>query len=318
MRIPSNKVADIISFFRKELEGVYDGEELENIIWLSFHNVLHFSKSDLHLKREGNVNQSDLLKLNFICKNLKNHKPIQYVLGETEFFGLNFMVNEHVLIPRPETEELVALVETHLKKINRKPIRSTSLPSRRQGGAGNVINLMDIGTGSGCIAITLKKKFPDVDVYAMDVSAPALETAKKNAEIILETGQPDKTKITFIEYDILQFNSKVKMQSIDVIVSNPPYVTHSEKSSLEKKVIDFEPHLALFASENDPLIFYKAIIEFAEITLNKDGSVFFELNPDYAEEVKILLEEKFYHAEIIEDMFGKKRFVKGEKYVMSH
>lgn len=285
MRIPSNKIADIISFFRKELAGIYEGEELENITWLSFNHVLGFSKSDLLLKKNQTINQSDLLKLNFICKDLKRHKPIQYVLGETEFCGYPFKVNEHVLIPRPETEELVHHVVAYADKCFSE---------------GKSLRILDIGTGSGCIAIALKKKIPSAYVTALDVSEEALIVAQENA-------LRNKAEVTFMKADILSHSPMLNDLSFDIVVSNPPYISEDEKNSLHERVIGYEPHLALFARGRDPLIFYRTILQFA--TPKKSVGVFFELNSVFAEEVKTIAEELKFNAKLINDIYGKQRFL---------
>ncbi len=287
MRIPSNKIADIVSFFRKELKDVYEGEEMENIIWLSFNHVLGLSKTSLQLSYGSNVNQSDLLKLYFISKDLKKNKPIQYILGETEFCGLKLKVNDSVLIPRPETEELVHLVKNEVISIGKKNLK-----------------IIDIGTGSGCIAVSLKKFIPEAEVHALDVSEKALKVARENALL-------NNAEIIFHESDIL--NQKTFGQTFDIIISNPPYVTLQEKPTLDKRVVNHEPHLALFAGENDPLIFYKAILDFAHLVKNKNVTVYFEMNDAYAEEVKSLAGSKHFSADIIEDMFGKRRFLRAVK-----
>jgi release factor glutamine methyltransferase len=290
MRIPSNKISDIIYFFRRELSAVYSSDELESIIWLCFNHLFGFSKSELTLKNAETINQSDLLKLNFICKDLKTGRPVQYVWGETEFCGLNFFVDENVLIPRPETEELVELVNTQIK----------------ENYSDKSCSVLDIGTGSGCIAIAVKKKNPLAKVSALDVSEGALSVARKNSVL-------NKTEINFIEGDILNAGSFTQTETFDLIVSNPPYITFGEKDSLEKNVIQFEPHLALFASENDPLIFYHAIIDYCSGALNPGGFLFFELNPAYAKEINDLLNTKNFEAEILMDIFGKLRFTKARK-----
>ena len=166
MRIPSNSVSDVISFFESELSGLYDKDELKEITWLAFFKVLNFSRAEMQNRKKERIHQSELLKLNFICKDLRSGRPIQYVLGETEFCGLTFLVNESVLIPRPETEELVYLIRDFFRSEN------PYLNGQR---------ILDIGTGSGCIGIALKHFLPKSDVYAVDVSSSALEVAKKNA-----------------------------------------------------------------------------------------------------------------------------------------
>lgn len=292
MRIPSNKIADIVSFFKKELKEIYDSEELLEIIWLAFNKTLNFSKSDLGIKKNENINQSDLLKLNFICKELKSYKPIQYIFGETEFLGIKIQVNKNVLIPRPETEELVLLVCEYIKKLKNKTTTTT---------------IVDIGTGSGCIAISIKKRCDRSKVYGFDVSNEAILIAKENAK-------NNKVDVTFFEDNVLEFKNNHNLNRVNVIVSNPPYITVAEKKMLHKNVVDFEPHLALFASKTDPLIFYKAIVNFAEHkNIVKSCMLFLEVNSAYAIQVRELLEENKFRATVLKDIFGKERFIAAER-----
>ena len=266
MQIASNKIQDIIEFYKKQLSSIYDEAELNVIIFLAFEHVLDFSKTNLLLRSNENINQSDLLKLNFICKRLLQHEPIQYILGETEFYGLKFKVNSSVLIPRPETEELVDLI-----------IKENSNNTQ-------TLKIIDVGTGSGCIAIALKKHLPQAEVYAVDISKEALSTAKQNAEL-------NKVDVRFIEADILTYsNPTLQTLNFDVIVSNPPYVTRNEETEMDPRVKDFEPHTALFVENNDALIFYNKIAHFALKQLNPGGKLYFELNAKYASETKHLLE----------------------------
>lgn len=286
MRIPSNRIADIVNFYKKELEGIYPTAELNELIGMSFNHVLGFSKSDIVLRKNENILQSDLLKLNFICKHLKLHKPIQYITGEADFFGYKFKLNEQVLIPRPETEELVQFVVDYLVKWN---IKNTKI--------------LDIGTGSGCIAISLKKKLPYTDIMAMDISPEALAVANENA---IRLG----AEIGFFQGDALNLCYVNNLPVPDIIVSNPPYISHSEKEKMSPNVLRYEPHLALFSHENDSIVFYKRIITYAE---NKAVSaLFLELNPEYSADVLQLAVQANYRAEILKDINGHRRFLIGE------
>ena len=289
MRILSNVVADIVQFFREELHACYDVEELEEIIWLSFNHVLGFSRSDLTLRSKHRVQQSELLKLNFICKDLRMGKPIQYVLGETEFCGMKLKVNESVLIPRPETEEMVYLFQSLMKEET-----FTERPRR----------ILDIGTGSGCIALAVKKLIPGFEVWASDVSPEALAVAQYNAT-------QQHIEINFVQDDILNPAELLQHGNFSVILSNPPYISIQEKYTLHSRVLDHEPHLALFAHEEDALVFYRAIFNFAPRV--KTTFLLMELHPDFATQVLEIGEKSGYHCEIIQDMYGKKRFLKAVK-----
>lgn len=289
MRIPSNSVGDVISFFESELSRHYEPEELKEITWLAFLKVLNFSRAAMLSRKNERINQSDLLALNFICKQLRSGKPIHYVLGETEFCGLVFHVNESVLIPRPETEELVFIVRDFLKK------KKINLSLSR---------ILDIGTGSGCIAISLKHLLPNFEVMAVDISRDAIRVAGNNARRL-------NLAVEFIEEDILHPQKLFSLGTFPIIVSNPPYISIAEKETLHPRVLQHEPNLALFAAAKDPINFYRAILTFANRVKNE--LLFFELNPDFSEEVKSLCLEAGYDAAVENDIYGKKRFLRAEK-----
>jgi release factor glutamine methyltransferase len=282
VRIASNKLADLLRYFQSELENIYSVTEIEAMFFIVTEHYLHIEKSKLNLRE--NINQSDLLSLYNSVKGLKTQKPLQYILGETWFYNLKFLVNEHVLIPRPETEELVDLI---LKE-------NESLSS-----------LLDIGAGSGCISITIKNNKPACETFACDISENALQLAKINAE-------RNAVEINFFHTDIL--NSKKFLlafsKKVDVIVSNPPYIKDSEKNSIHQNVLNFEPHLALFVEGNDEIIFYKKIIDICKSTLNANGKLYFELNPLTAHVVEQYAQESqiFSTIQIKKDMSGKTRF----------
>lgn len=212
---------------------------------------------------------------------LKQHEPIQYITGETEFFGLKFLVNKNVLIPRPETEELVEWII-------------------KDFGKNENLKILDIGTGSGCIAISLAKNL-GAEVTAFDISEEALETAKQNAEI-------NQAKVSFRKVDILELE-KLE-EGYDIIVSNPPYVREQEKEQMQKNVLDHEPETALYVKNDDALIFYKKITELAQISLNTGGALFFEINQYLSEETNNLVENFAFEAELKKDIFGNYRMLK--------
>jgi len=237
---------------------------------------------DINLEVE---NQSLILEA---LEKLKAQKPIQYILGETEFFGLNFKVNDSTLIPRPETEELVSWV-------------------LKMKGKSENINVLDIGTGSGCIAISIAKHLEKANVHALDVSEKALEVAEQNAK-------NNGVAVNFINKDILEISNKrlENQNQFDIIVSNPPYVRHLEKTMMHANVLDNEPHLALFVDDANPLIFYKAITEFAVKNLKSGGALFFEINEYLGPEMIRLLESNnFKNIQLKQDFFKKDRMIKG-------
>lgn len=285
MKVSGNKIADVIHFYHQHLNGIYDKEEIDELAFLAFEKVLGYTKSEFLQRKEEHLNQSDLIIVYDIGKALQTHKPIQYILSEAWFYDLKFFVNEHVLIPRQETEELADLVINELKRVQ-----------------GYTVNVLDIGTGSGCIPVSIKKNIPSVNMYAVDVSADALEVAKKNAEI-------HETQIDFRQVDMLSA-ADIDNIKFDYIISNPPYITKNESNTMAQNVLDFEPHLALFVEDNDPLLFYRRIADFALKNLNESGQLFFEINQKYGTAVKKLLEEKgFDSVEIYKDINGNERIV---------
>jgi len=294
MKIASNKIKDILRFFREELKDSYEKDELETIIVFCFEAFLKMNRLELNTKAEYTISESDLLKFNFAIKDLKTHRPIQYILGEADFYRLKFKVNENVLIPRPETEELVHLIITDY---------NSSSPLERAG----VRSILDIGTGSGCIPIALKKHIPLVKMSAMDISEKALEVAEENAFL-------NKAEVNFILDSILNPSSQISGHTsfFDIIVSNPPYICISEKESMHKNVLDHEPYIALFVNDNDPLLFYKAICDFAIKHLNENGKIYLEINQSLSSETKNLLENKgFKNVELIKDLSNNYRILRG-------
>ncbi len=281
MRIASNLLSDIRKFFHQELNTLYSIEEIDNLFYWSTEAVLKLNRSQIHRDMAQAINQSDLLKLNFICKDLKKGKPFQYIVGYTEFYHLSLIVNDQVLIPRGETEELVDLILNGFKK-------NTS------------ISILDIGTGSGCIPIAIKKNRPNWQVAAIDISESALAIARLNAE-------KNDCDIQFTHQDI--FAAFESPKKFDIIVSNPPYVLASESASIHKNVLDYEPHLALFVEDDDAIVYYKAIEKFAAKHLNETGKIYFEGNPITLQQVHHFYIDKGYASEIILDLNGKERFL---------
>lgn len=279
---------DIQDIFHKELDSIYGKEEVDNFFYMIIDDYFNIFRIELALKPELAITKAEQLPVFKALDNLKKDKPIQYILGKTEFFGLPFKVNSYVLIPRPETEELVNWI-----------LQSVDLESD--------IRILDIGTGSGCIAISLAKKLPNANVYALDVSPEALKVAKQNANL-------NKVDITFFEVDIL-ISCHAELVSVsknfDIIVSNPPYVRIQEKDQIKPNVLDYEPHLALFVEDNDALKFYRAISDFAVNNLTDNGSLYFEINEYLGTKVKELLEDhKFTNIQLKKDIYNKDRMIK--------
>lgn len=290
MKIASNKIKDIVRFFKEELNGIYESGELDTIIRYCFEAFTKVSGRDLQ-HNEGTVSESELLKFNFAVKDLKKERPLQYILGKADFYGLEFTVNEHVLIPRPETEELVDLII--------RDVKAAHSPA--------AISILDIGTGSGCIAITLKKNLPAATVSALDVSGKALQTARENAI-------KNNTEIHFIQGDVLSPALDFSSEKYDIVVSNPPYIRFSEKEQMKKNVLEYEPHLALFVESDDPLLFYRKIADLALKILKAGGEIYFEINEAFGKEAQELLVSKgFKNVMLIKDMSDKNRILRGTR-----
>ena len=289
----SNLVRDCRRHYASELEKIYDSDEANALIMILLEHYFGIDRVKMALEPELRLSESELLTLHFAVKELLKNKPIQYVIGETEFCGMRFFVEEGVLIPRPETEELV----------NKLAVSSCQLAVNPSPS----FRIIDIGTGSGCIAISLAKLLKDSVVTAVDVSEKALEIAKKNADL-------NGVDVRFILDDILNpQNPELIDNQYDIIVSNPPYVCESEKSEMRANVLDYEPSSALFVSDNDPLIFYRKILEFAQKTLKPNGQVWFEINEKFGNDMKNLCFEKgFKNVEIIKDFRGKERILKAD------
>lgn len=243
------------------------------------------TRLDLALNPGKEISSVEVKKFEKALQQLLKHEPIQYIIGETEFLGLVLKVNPHVLIPRPETEELVQWVVEDLQKKDPKDL-----------------SILDIGTGSGCIAVSLAKNFPQARVSAMDISEEALNCAGINAE-------SNQVKISFIQQDILKLDRLA--EEYDVIISNPPYVRELERKEMKRNVLEHEPPLALYVKDEDPLIFYKKITKLAEAGLKKNGNLYFEINQYLAEETKRIVADSNLQPELRKDIFGNYRMLKG-------
>ena len=292
-------IKDVFTAYRQSLNKVYVPDEIESITLLTINEICYLSKSKIKAFPELKLSESETEQLTHVLSELKKGKPIQYILGKTEFYGLPFFVDPSVLIPRQETEELV---KWGINSVNSRMLAVNGT----QLAAGSIL---DIGTGSGCIAISLKKNLPAFKVAAIDISADALKTAKRNAKL-------NAVDVEFIESDILNQASTATHHSPltanhSIIISNPPYVTETDKAQMHINVTGFEPHQALFVPENDPLIYYKAIAGFARENLTENGLLFFEINESYGRELVNLLERNmFKNIELRKDMNGRDRMIK--------
>jgi release factor glutamine methyltransferase len=283
MKAASNSIGDIQKYFESKLQNIFDVSTIQTYFYWCTEFFLQLKKIDVKLNPNFLLSESEILKFHYAAKKLAQNTPIQYVVGKTSFYHQEFLVNEHVLIPRPETEELVDwVVKDQPKGI-----------------------ILDIGTGSGCIAISLAKFLPKCKVYALDVSTKAMEVAKQNANYC-------KVDIEFINLDILQAKINASIpQKLDVIISNPPYIPQKDKSFMQANVLEHEPHLALFVTDDNPFIFYQKIIREASECLNINGILYLEIHEDYVEEIKeIAINNHFKNVEIRKDLQGKNRMLK--------
>jgi release factor glutamine methyltransferase len=282
-------IKDVFLNFHQALDGLYGTQETEAITLMVLSEITDLSKAKIKAFPEDDAPAEAVEKLGNILKELKTGKPIQYILGSTDFYGLTFLVNPAVLIPRPETEELVEWV-------------LGAVGGLQLAVGQKALSILDIGTGSGCIAISLKKNLPNADVTALDISAEALQTAKQNAVI-------NEVNVNFVEDDILK--SEIEHPKFEIIVSNPPYVTLHDKTLMHTNVTNFEPHSALFVPEQEPLLFYNAIADFAVDHLVPGGLLFFEINEAFGKEtVQFLSDKGFTDIELRKDMSGRDRMIK--------
>lgn len=278
------KITDFRSYFIDSLKKIYPIQEVESFfkIILNHHGI---SQIDVALNPNRILTKSELQKFEKILYQLKQEIPIQYILGETEFFGLNFKVTKSVLIPRPETEELVQWIIDDVKNLAKQPLK-----------------ILDIGTGSGCIGISLAKKIPNAQVYAIDISSDALAVAQENATL-------NNVEIHFIKTNILK-TTKLSEQ-FDIIVSNPPYVRMLEKEQMKKNVLAFEPEIALFVDDENPLIFYDKIAQLTKNHLTKNGQLYFEINQYLGNEmIQLLSNYQFKNIELKKDFYDVDRMIK--------
>ena len=276
------KLRDYRKYFLEKLTPLYDSMEAESFFAIALEELKGWRRTDLALNPDAELSGNEIEKWNTVLAQLETQKPIQYIFGKAHFYGLEFEVNENTLIPRPETEELVEWIINENK-------------------AKGQINIIDIGTGSGCIAISLAKNLTDASVSAIDVSEGALAVAKRNA-------QHNKTNVNFILKDILAAENLE--QRYDVIVSNPPYVRNLEKEEIKENVLQYEPHLALFVDDNDPLIFYRKIALLAKNWLSPNGRLYFEINQYLGPETVQMLEDfGFANVVLKKDMYGNDRMV---------
>ncbi len=272
--------------FIKTLENDYPAEEVLSFFFLLIEAFFGIKRIDLALDPELEIDGNQIRELDSALGRLKKHEPIQHIIGETEFFGLAFKVDKNVLVPRPETEELVQWILDDFSSEKK------------------ALKILDIGTGSGCIAISLAKNLPQAEISALDVSEAALEIAIQNAK-------NNKVNLDIIQQNILQLEKL--SESYDVIVSNPPYVRELEKKEMHRNVLDYDPPIALYVKDENPLLFYDKITKLAKKALNPSGKLYFEINQYLAKETKQMMQKHGFKTELRKDIFGNFRMLKAEK-----
>ena len=287
MHIPSNRVRDIERYIRTELDELYPEGELRMFTQMLFEAYMGWNTAQLLLHRDDTINQSDLLKFHWAVEDLKQYRPIQHIIGYTDFCDCRIAVSPDVLIPRPETEEIV--------------LRATELLND-SGANVQEGNFLDLCTGSGCIAIALAKQFPKAKVYAVDISTKALDLAQKNAE-------RNHVAVEFVQSDILQETIALPCPTFDLIISNPPYIQEKERCNMERNVLEYEPSLALFVPDKDPLKFYRAIGLYALQHLTCKGLLILEINEHLGSATCQLLQSIGFVTQLLQDFRGKDRSI---------
>lgn len=278
------KLAEFRSLYQKELQSLHSENEIDLMFYWITEKILDKPESVLRHLLEEELPELEENKNVFLFKliQLKEQKPLQYITGETEFYGMKFFVNESVLIPRPETEELIEWILKDVKNSN--------------------LQILDVGTGSGCIPIVLKKNLPQAEILAMDISEKALETALLNVKY-------HRTEINFLQTDFLNMSFE-NLPEFDIIVSNPPYIGETEKLEMDENVVKFEPHSALFVPDENTLVFYKKIIELAKLKLKPKGKIYVEINQRLAHETFDLFQNEFPNTELRKDISGNYRMIR--------
>ena len=280
----------------RQLTQIYDEGEAKAIARMTYEERFGLTLSDIYLGKDTQLSADNQAELQEITKRLQHGEPIQYVLGHADFCGRTFLVNEHVLIPRPETEELCLWMVSEV---------------RGERGEVRDYSTLDVGTGSGCIAITLAAEIPQAEVTAWDISAEALEVARENA-------RRNNVHVSFEQVDVLNISLTSSLSPLtseyDFIVSNPPYICNKERATMECNVLEHEPHTALFVPDDDPLLFYRAIAQYGQTALKAGGWLYFEINPLYAQDMCDMLSVMSYHdIETKEDQYGKQRMIRAQR-----
>lgn len=297
------KLFEAEQYLKEQLKALYDEQEAVNIASLAIEHITGFSKTDRVSKKQEQLSgsQSDLLQNHL--QRLKTGEPIQYIMNKSWFYGMELYVDKNVLIPRPETEELVKWIIDDIKASG----KAVFVKKSTEADETTLLKILDVGTGSGCIALALKKTMPKAEVWGCDVSEEALNVARRNGSTL-------DIRVDFQGLNFLEEAQQKLLPTVDIIVSNPPYVPLKDKEEMHSNVVDHEPHTALFVSDNDPFIFYKALAEFGKKRLYENGSIYMEIHEGLGQHVINLFRANGYtNIELKKDMQGKDRMVKVKK-----
>jgi release factor glutamine methyltransferase len=293
------KTGEAERHIKEQLREIYQDREAMNIADLALEHITGFSKSARLSKSEETLSAYHVQNVHEFIRRLQAHEPIQYIMNKTWFYGMELFVDKNVLIPRPETEELVDWIIQDVKASGRDVFERGPM----QADVTTSLKILDVGTGSGCIALALKKAMPKAEIWGCDTSDDALSVARRN-------GSNLDIRVDFQGIDFLDQSQQKQLPTVDIIASNPPYIPISNRQSMRRNVLDYEPHTALFVPTDDPLLFYKALIAFAKKRLYPKGSIYMEIHEDLGKDVVSLFDKEGYEVELRKDMQGKERMVK--------
>jgi len=294
------KLLEAEKYLKEQLKKIYDDQEAANIVSLAIEDITGFSKTEQISKKEEELAIQQTNQFVSYVQRLQNHEPIQYIMNRCWFYGMELYVDRNVLIPRPETEELVDWI---VKNVMRSG-KNAFVRGAMQADATNELKILDVGTGSGCIALALKKALPKAEVWGCDISEEALNIARRNGSAL-------DIRVDFQGMNFLDESQQELLPTVDIIVSNPPYVPLKDKETMNANVVNYEPHTALFVPDNNALIFYEALARFAKKRLYEKGTIYVEIHEDLASEVTYLFKQHNYkNIELKKDMQGKDRMAK--------
>lgn len=297
------KIGEVEKHIKNQLQIIYDGQEASAIAAMVMEQITSFSIAERIVEKEKILPQEQLFLVDQYLQRLLQHEPVQYILGSAHFYGMNLFVDGSVLIPRPETEELVDWIVKDVKASGKNVFENNDL----QSDETTQLKILDMGTGSGCIALALKQAIPKAEVWGCDVSDEALNIARRNGSAL-------NIRVDFQGVNFLEEAQQKSLPTVDIIVSNPPYIPNSEQEKMKPNVLQYEPHQALFVPEEDVLIFYKAICQFSKKRLYENGSIYLEIHEDQGQQVIDLFRmEGYTSVELKKDMQGKDRMVKVQK-----